>query len=296
MGRFVMDNGDGKGRLAWGEADISGVAAAVSAAGGLDLLNYDGAFLCGVLEKRRQAAGAAAPGDYVAMLTETPGEVASLCGSLLVSHSEFFRNPLSFAVLEKMVLPDFIRKKRMTGGGELRIWSAGCATGQEAWSVAIAMDEIVEALGLPVPFRIFATDLSPADVAFAREGVYGETSVRNVRLGALERCFTKRGRSYAVAPRLRDRVDFSVHDLLDNHSPSPSAAIFGGFDVILCCNVLLYYADKARNGILGRLRRSLAPSGVFVTGEAEREMITKAGGFSCIVPPVPVFQKVSGRN
>jgi chemotaxis methyl-accepting protein methylase len=110
-----------------------------------------------------------------------------------------------------------------------------------------------------------------------------------VQLRHLERWFSRREDTYVVVPELRELVDFSLHGLLDGHSVSPSASIFGGFDLVLCCNVLFYYRPECRMRILERLRRCLAPGGYLVTGEAERKIV-QAAGFQPLILPAAIFQ------
>jgi chemotaxis protein methyltransferase CheR len=176
------------------------------------------------------------------------------------------------------------------GGGEIRIWSAACAAGQEAYSVAILLEDMAAERGKPIPFRIIATDVSDAQLAIARKGVYDDDAVRNVRLRHLRRYFSEQGKAYVIAPGLRDRVDFSSYDLLDERSSSPPASIYGDFDIVLCCNLLFYYRPSVRRLILERVRRGLSPNGYLVTGEAERAIVQDAGGFRAMTPPTAVFR------
>ena len=156
--------------------------------------------------------------------------------------------------------------------------------------MAILLDEIVAACERPVQYRIFATDLSEPDLALARGGVYSAAAGKNLRLRHLESCFTRQGDAYAVVPRLKDRVDFSIYDLLDAGT-SPPASIYGDFDLVLCSNVLIYYRPEALRLILDKLRRSLAVGGHLVTGETERQVAGSADGFRMVIPPVAVFAR-----
>ena len=90
-------------------------------------------------------------------------------------------------------------------------------------------------------------------------------------------------------------MDFSVYDLLDDGT-CPPASIYGGFDLVLCSNVLLYYRPKTQRLILDKVRRSLAPSGYLITGETEREIVAGAGGFRVVAPPATVFQQMQSRR
>jgi len=258
---------------------------------GRDLSVYNESFLATSLEKRRQASACTDTATYLQRLAVDDVEAEAFHRSLRVVYSEFFRNPLAFALLEQLILPGLIEGKDRSGG-EIRIWSAGCAAGQEAWSVAILLDELAAAGAKPVPFRIFATDLSDEDLTLARGGVYSATAVGNVRLRHLNGCFSRQGDAYAVAPRLKERVDFSLYDLLDGTTTSPPAGIYGNFDLVLCSNVLLYYRPEVLRLILNKLWRSLAPGGYLITGETERQMVASVDGFRAVASPAAVFRKV----
>jgi chemotaxis protein methyltransferase CheR len=258
---------------------------------GLDLARYDESFLAQVIEKRQAAAADATAGDYAARLSADRAEAEALSRALLITYSEFFRNPLACAVLEQLVLPGLRQVCQKERRAELRIWSAGCAAGQEAYSVAILLEELSVASLEEVPYRVFATDLSEPDLAAARSGAFGELAMGNVRLRHMAAHFLKSGESYAIAPRIRDRVDFSLYDLLDPRTTCPPASVYGDFDLVLCSNVLFYYRPDAQAFILDKVRQCLTPHGCLVTGEVERRVVTGAGGFRQVANPAPVFFK-----
>lgn len=264
--------------------------------GALDLAIYDEAFLRKVIAKRMAETGLTAMADYGGYLAQHAAEAAAFHQALRISYSEFFRNPLAFALLEQRILPALIAEKKLAGRGEVRIWSAGCAAGQEAWSVAILLDELTRAEQPPAPYRIFASDLSEPELAVGRAGVYSAEAVGNVRARHLDGCFTRQDVTFGIAPRLRQRVDFSFYDLLDESSSSPQASIYGGFDLILCCNLLFYYRPAIQQRILDKLCRALVPGGYLVTGDTELKIVANHHGLRAVIPPVAVFQKVPGSN
>ena len=258
---------------------------------GLDVSCYDASFLEKVIEQRRKAAAEETRSAYLERLAEDGAEAAAFSRSLRVTYSEFFRNPLALALLEQLILPGLAEQKDSSGRGEIRVWSAGCAAGQEAWSVAILLEELTTARDQPRAYRIFATDLSEPDLASARSGVYTAAAVGNVRLRHLDGCFSRQGESFAIVPRIRARVDFSLYDLLDASTACPPVSIYGDFDLVLCSNVLLYYSPETQRRILDKVQRSLAPGGYLVTGETERQIVERAGGFRAVAPPATVFRR-----
>ena len=256
---------------------------------GLDVSRYDETFLRKAIAKRLVVTGMETLAAYCEHLPGSRAEAEAIFGSLRVNHSEFFRNPLSFAVLEQLVFPGLVEAKKKSG--DIRIWSAGCAGGQEAWSVAMLLDEIIGAN--PPAYRVFATDLDGPDISFAQAGVYSAEALGNVRLQHMNKYLCRQGDSFAIAPLLRAHVDFSAYDLLDGSSSSPPASIYGGFDLILCCNLLFYYRPEARKRILDKFSRALAPGGYFVTGEVERTTVSGHRGFRALLPPAAVFRKTN---
>ncbi len=258
---------------------------------GRDVAQLDGAFLARCLDRRREVTATPTLEAYVARLERDGIEAEAFFSSLDIHHSELFRAPLVFALLEERILPGLVRRAESTGGAEIRVWSAGCAAGQEAYSVAILLAELAEASATPIRFRVIATDTSMAQVELARAGSYSELSMRNVRLCHLRRWFETGGSGWTVTAGLRALVDFSVHDLLDPRSASPPASIFGWFDLVLCSNVLFYYRPDVQHRILDRLRASLSVDGILATGEAEREPVLESGGFQAMAHRVPLFTR-----
>lgn len=259
---------------------------------GLDISGFDPPFLVRTLQRRSQAAGCVSAENYLAeRLAKDRPEAEAFHRSLRVGYSVFFRNPLTFALLETQVLPDLVERGRKIGRGGLRVWSAGCAAGQETWSVAILLDELAASPDRPAAWRVFGTDLSEPDLALAGAGVYSAAELGGVRLRHLDACFTRQGDGFAVAARVRERVEFSVYDLLDTASSCPPASIFGDFDLVLCCNVLLYYRPAQQRRILEKLLGCLAPGGYLVTGETERRIAASTAALREAVSPAPIFQR-----
>ncbi len=261
---------------------------------GRDLGCYETSFLAKALKARLDLTHLEEE-DYPAYLAAHSEEAASFVASLTITYSEFFRDTLSFSLLEHVVLPSIADSK--DENTEIRIWSAGCAGGQEAYSLAILLDELAVLHSRKIHYRIFATDLSEQNLEAARRGVYDPSALRNVSLGRMEKYFARLGDSYSILPELREHLAFSRHDLLDVHATVPTESIFGEFDLVLCCNLLFYYARDIRNGILDRLLKSTSHDGYLITGEAERGEVERHGGYKLVTPPYSVFRKSSaGRK
>nr|WP_320024472.1 CheR family methyltransferase [uncultured Acetobacterium sp.] len=251
-----------------------------------DLTIFDDAFLIKSLERRMAAAVKAS--DYPLFLQDNRVEAEMLMASFNIMYSQFFRNSMTFAVLEQLVLPQLLSRK--PEGSEIRVWSAGCSTGQEAYSISILLEEMVKSASKSMRFRIFATDLSREALNMAREGSYDEDGVANLRMKHLKSYFTRKGETYTVEPWLKQKIDFSEYDLLDPYSINPPDSIFGDFDIIFCCNLLFYYRTDVRRAIIKKLKRSLSAQGYLVTGEAEAIFIGKDEELKMISSNAAIFQ------
>ncbi len=262
---------------------------------GKDIAGYSEAFIAKTVEKRLREISVGTIADYLHQLSGDAREAHRFCSSLNITYSEFFRNRFTFGLLEHVILPRLVQQKQKCHPPEIRVWSAGCAAGQEAYSLAILLDELVLARGLNVSFRIFGTDISVAELARARAGAYDVKAIGNVSMRHIHTYFIQKDETFEVVPELRDRIDFSFYDLMDRSSICPPSSIYGDFDIVICGNLLLYYREEIHQFVLDKLRQCLSDEGFFVTGEAERAIIEQAGGFSAVAPPAPVYQLTKRR-
>ncbi len=257
---------------------------------GRDIARYDGAFLAKSIAKRRSANNGLSHAEYCSLLRDTPKEIDQLLDSLHIGYSEFFRNPLTFAYLEQFVLPILFACKKKKHESAIRIWSAACAAGQEAYSLAMLLDELNENIREQLNFLIFATDNDETELSKAREGVYHLTSMDHLSFKRVNTYFVKSDDSYVVSPSLRKHIDYSLFDLLDDKRSCPTPSIYGNFDLVVCSNLLFYYKTEHRRRILDKITNTLAPGGYLVTGETEREILLKYGLFE-IFENSAIFKK-----
>ena len=276
----------------WSQGELDVLIDRVRSVHGLDLSPFARAFLVRALRVRTVDL-AETPQSYGQRLATDALEARELRRSLSIGYSEFFRNALAFTLLERLVLPGLLESKEKSGGSEIRVWSAGCATGQEAWSLAILLDALSLRRAVSIPYRIIATDWCEPDLVVARTGLYTEEAVGNVRISQLREYFSRQGESYLIVPRLMDRVNFTNYDLLDKKTVCPPESIFGEFDLVFCSNVLLYYRSEVQALILGKVRRCLVPGGYFICDETEGGIVEGAGGFQRAAFPAAIFVKPS---
>ena len=257
---------------------------------GLDISMYENSFLEKVISTRMTDLAVQTTDDYLFFLDKVPGESSEIIDQLSNSYSEFFRNILTYSYLEKTILPALIAQKIKNKENEIRIWSAACASGQEAYSLAILFDESIQHIPAPIACHIFATDINPAELNNAQRGVYQTAAVYNVSLKRIKTYFTHGGENYIVASSLRKYIDFSVFDLLSEDCNCPPASVYGNFDFVFCSNLLFYYKQQYRQRIIDKAGNCLVPGGYLITGETEREMV-KENNYREVVLNSGIFQK-----
>jgi chemotaxis methyl-accepting protein methylase len=257
---------------------------------------YDDEFLERTIQNRMSVRGIADGRSYARFLENTADEASELKKSLRISYSEFFRDPLAYAILERLVLPELLERAERSGRTELRIWSAGCADGQEPYSLAILLESLLAGRASKLGYRIFASDISETALSRARSGLYGADSLGNVRRNQLETHFVPEGCGWRLSSRIRDRVDFSIHSLLDERSACPPSCVYSDLDLVFCSNVLFYYKREVRRLIVDKIAKCLSPEGYFITGETERELVMDSESFAPIVAASPVFRKNMKRG
>lgn len=203
------------------------------------------------IARRMRLHGSKALDDYLSLLRQTPNEAPTLFNDLLVGVTTFFRNPESWQVLAKKVIPELFSTKNRNG--RIRIWSIGCATGEEAYSLAILLMEEIDRRQADIPenehrinmpkIQIFATDLEEATLRRAREGIYPEVIEADLSQERLERFFVKEGLYYRVRDELRQMVIFTNHSVL--YDPP-----FSQLDIISSRNLLIHLQPPLRRTVL----------------------------------------------
>jgi chemotaxis protein methyltransferase CheR len=242
----------------------------------VDLSKFNMDFISKLLQNRMYETGCKQEEEYGELLAQSETEVKKFIDSLHISFSGFFRNPLTYSVLEQIILPSIILKNKTQKSKEIRIWSAACAAGQEAYSLAMLLEGLKNGDNRKFNYRIFASDLSEIQLSEASNGKYLVNTLGNISLKRAQRWFDHEGEYYSIKPDLKESIDFSVFDLLDQNHSSPPSSIFGDFDLVICSNILFYYNETCRKNILQKITNSLTTGGYLVTGEAERDILIKA--------------------
>lgn len=250
---------------------------------GIDFSSYRRPTILRRLHRRMVATRSSSIAEYQPYVRANPGELGRLASAFLIKVTEFFRDPAVYAHLRDVVLPELIGRAAEERR-ELRIWSAGCATGEEAYSVAIAALEAASAAGhQEVRIRVFATDIDDQAIEFARRGTYPPSAVEPLAADVKRRYFTDADDAFEVAPAVRSLVVFGQHDLAQR-------APFPRIDLVVCRNVLMYFTPALQRRALQLFAFSLRDAGYLVLGKSET-VTPLAEHFAVAQPRLRVFRR-----
>jgi chemotaxis protein methyltransferase CheR len=235
---------------------------------GIDLDCYKGTQMERRLHTIMRRVGVPDLGAYARLLAVTPTRVKEFLDFLTINVSEWLRNPEKFEELQKVILPDLLKR-----APRLKIWSAGCSNGSEPYSVAMMLDELDPA----GRHQILATDLDEEILKAARAGVYTDKDIRSVSPGRRSRYFQQEGDKFVIRPELRSRVQFQRQNLLSDPFPTD-------VDLILCRNVVIYFTEEAKDELYRRFHRALKPGGILFVGGTESLLKARDLGYASVSP------------
>ncbi|MFO0794097.1 MAG: protein-glutamate O-methyltransferase CheR [Candidatus Brocadiaceae bacterium] len=258
---------------------------------GFDFRQYNTDMLERRLTRRLSTTGAKTYQEYARVLDVDANEYEKLFGDLLINVSHFFRDPLVFEFLFKVVLPEMIAYKTQHSDTYIRTWSAGCAQGEEPYSVAILLTELLGWQLKDYHVTIYATDIDHDALNTAKIGEYQESSVLEVKKGFLDKYFSHNG-NYKIKESIKGLVDFSFHDLTSEKFIAPPRSVFANFDLILCRNTLIYFSKGLQRKVLGNLKTVLNKRGYLVLGEAETLPMDMQRDFICKDGMCKIYQKL----
>jgi chemotaxis protein methyltransferase CheR len=211
------------------------------------------------IAKRLRACKVSDFASYLKRLEIDRQELDTLLATISIHVSQFFRNPDTFRVIEQKILPDLCRRARAAGQSKLTLWSAGCAAGEEPYSLALLVDDL-SADDLEI--RVLATDISEPVLETARTGLFDISRMKEVPLPVLDKYFRAEEQRYRLIEPVRNMVEFQPHNIMTD-SDYPAA------DLILCRNVLIYFSRPEQERILRRFAAALPAHGVLVLGRSE---------------------------
>jgi two-component system CheB/CheR fusion protein len=225
-----------------------------------DFIGYKRPTILRRIARRMRIASAGDLKAYLGYLHRNAGEADALAKDFLISVTNFFRDEQAFKALSDRVISRIFQRK--TRNDDIRVWVPGCASGEEAYSIATLLLEEADRVGECPRIQIFATDVNEEALAFAREGLYAEAVSADVSAQRLERYFSKEGSGYRVGKHLRQIILFGVHSLLRDPP-------FSGLDLISCRNVLIYLQRNLQQNVLDLFHYGLRPDGYLFMGGAE---------------------------
>ncbi len=240
---------------------IGGIFKLLLETSGVDFSHYKGSTFRRRLQRRidlRRLPGVEEYGEY---LRNNPEEVSTLFIEMLIGVTQFFRDKEAFDVLAIKVIPELAEKARREER-QLRIWVSACASGEEAYSLAILLDEYCVNTGQHLDYKIFATDIHDESLRHAASGLFSEQTIREISQFRKERYFVKEKNGYRVAKSLRNNILFAHHNILND-------APFIQLDLVACRNLLIYFQPNAQQKVLALFHFALRADGVMLLGPSE---------------------------
>lgn len=239
---------------------LSRIFAQLRSRTGHDFTHYKRSTILRRIGRRLQVNGIVSMQEYLDYLRNNPDEVQALFKDFLISVTNFFRDSDSFVELEQRVLPQLFEGKNSSD--QVRVWVAGCATGEEAYSLAILLAEQAAQMEDAPEIQIFATDIDEQAIAFAREGFYNEAIAADISPERLTTYFIEERGGYRVKKMIREAVLFAIHNLA-NDPP------FSRLNLISCRNLLIYLNRDVQGGVFEIFHYALRPGGYLFLGSSE---------------------------
>lgn len=240
--------------------EFNGILATLRTATGYDFRHYKKKTLNRRIQRRMSLRGLHHLAEYGAQLANDPEEVRLLFRDLLIGVTQFFREAEAWRCLQEIVFPSLVREARP--GMSIRVWVPGCATGEEAYSVAMLLREEAEAQQKNCGIQVFATDIDIDALEYARLGLYPESVAADISPERLARFFTREGNNYQVVKELRELVVFAPQNLITDPP-------FSKLDLISCRNVLIYVEPEMQQRIIALFHFALKPDGYLLLGHSE---------------------------
>ncbi|MDO5576204.1 MAG: chemotaxis protein CheB [Fibrobacter sp.] len=244
----------------------------------IDFSHYKRNTLLRRIERRMVVMHKEKLSEYIDMLEENPDEAKTLGKEILIGVTNFFRDASYFEKLKQVAIMSILQRSKPDD--EIRIWSAGCSTGEEAYSIAILFAEAMEALDVERNVKIFATDVDAEAINFASRGVYSESIVDDVSHERFLKYFTKKGECYAVNKVIRQMIRFAPHNIFQDPP-------FGKLDLICCRNVMIYFQTILQKNLFSIFHSALKDGGFLFLGKSET-----TGEFSEVFVPICIAEKI----
>ena len=199
------------------------------------------------------------PAEYMDLVLKNPDEMKEMLDSVTTNLTRFFRNQPHFDAFINYVIPAVIENKKKGMDRTIRVWSAGCSTGEEPYTIAMILKEIVP---LGFDFKVTASDISLKSLMVGQQGFYADSKVDGIPANYLEKYFTKVEGGYQVKKELQDTIHFDYHNLKNDSGAR-------NLDVVFCRNVLIYFDEAAQRAVIDRFWDAMAPQSYLFIGHSE---------------------------
>lgn len=275
--------------------DIKAILEVIKKIRGIDFSGYRQEMIQQRISARMTALQMETPRSYLTLIKDNQYECDALINEISINASWFFRDPLVFEIIEQTLLPSIITRKQRLKSREIRIWSVGCAAGEEAYSTSILVHRAMERWPANTHLKpyIFATDIDTDALEKAKTGVYPRESFESTKLGILDQYFIARENDsrYEVCSFIKDMVSFSIDDCTSPGHMAPTNSVFGTFDLVLCRNVLVYFSPELQKNVLHKINKTITPGGYLILGDADTLPREIKGEFLKFDSRNKIFQK-----
>ena len=253
----------------------------------LDINNYKDKCIKRRIAVRIRANGCKTGEEYVNLLRRREAELENLLKTLTINVTQFFRNPFAFDAIRDDILPLIFKKKAEEPDSPLKIWSVGCSSGEEPYSLAIILKEYFKKELICFSSIINATDFDAEVIAQAREGIYQEKSLEEVPLHLKEKYFIPLEKGiFRIAPQIKGMVTFKRRNILQDD-------LYEKQDLIICRNMLIYFSREQQAAILDKFTKALPLGGFLVLGKAETLVANSRTKFQTVSSRERIYKKIS---
>jgi len=246
---------------------------------------YRDDFLKRRLDLRMNVKGMSSYVKYARYLDKNPAEFKELLDALTINVSEFFRDPTVWKAFQTCIMPAIIEQKIQTSQREIRIWSAGCADGEEPYTIAMSVVDVLSSNLRAFKIEVVATDVDVQSLDRARRGVYSPARLRLASHSVLQRFFTPvDGGNLRISEKVKKLVTFQPHDLFTFPHWSP-------FDVISCRNVMIFFSESLQQRLFHNFHLALSPGGYLILGKVESPVGEYSTLFKCVDSAERIYRK-----
>ncbi len=259
---------------------------------GLDFRGYRVSMLERRMQRRISKTQCSTIEEYLVYLKTHDTEIKELINVFTINVSSFFRDPLTFEYVGKIIYPQICEQKKLNKEQELKIWSLGCSYGEEPYTFAMLFNEIKRKDTAPLKIQITATDIDTDAIENAQIGRYKLISMEHIKYDYLQKYFQLDGSDFVLNNKVKQMVNFTFHNILDPNQDNINVTK-EQYDVISCRNLLIYFEQAYQERIFNTLYQSLKPNGYLILGEAEVPTTPHHQKFIKVNNCCKIYQKIS---